>query len=235
MTRRVARIPEWAIGCRELAASDWRIYACVSLHAKSDGTGAFPSMETLAAMTGIRRQDVPRSLLRLVQLGLLRRSRQSVGGGWRNNQYEVVLDAPVSAELRTDQGVRNLADRVSAKGHRRCPQKGARGVRKIAALTKYITKGLTDSSNEAAEPSAKDPQKEVYDRGREILGKKAGGVIRNLLRHTEADCDRALRLLLVAESKSDPREYIGGVLRGNGRADDVLADTQRLYRDLGVS
>jgi hypothetical protein len=38
-------------------------------------------------------------------------------------------------------------------------------------------------------------------------------------------------------SKSNAREYLNAVLRGEAgaRADDVLAETDRLYRDLGVS
>jgi hypothetical protein len=46
-----------------------------------------------------------------------------------------------------------------------------------------------------------------------------------------------MQTLQLAALKSDPREYIGAVLRGSAeaRADDVLAETERLYRDLGVS
>jgi len=46
-----------------------------------------------------------------------------------------------------------------------------------------------------------------------------------------------LRTLEQASAKSDAREYIGAVLRGDtgARADSVLAETARLYRDLGVA
>ena len=43
--------------------------------------------------------------------------------------------------------------------------------------------------------------------------------------------------MLRCEGKTDPLEYANAILRGDAgaRVDDVLADTDRLYRDLGVS
>jgi hypothetical protein len=136
-----ARIPRWAIGCKALSASDWRILACISLHRNTSTGFAFPGMTTIAAMTGVRREDVPRSIIRLEQQGLLRRKRQVVGSGWGWTCYEVVFDDGV--------GVRDIADtsdsRVSANLREGCPQKGTRGVRKSAALTIEGTDSRTDS------------------------------------------------------------------------------------------
>jgi hypothetical protein len=80
MTERFARIPARAVGCRELTAADWRVLACITLHADIAGR-AFPSMATIAAMTGIQRGNVPRSIGRLEQLGILRRERRARSTG----------------------------------------------------------------------------------------------------------------------------------------------------------
>ena len=53
--------------------------------------------------------------------------------------------------------------------------------------------------------------------------------------HAVMACLAALDLLRRCERKNDPREYANAILRGDARADDVLAETERLYRDLGVS
>jgi hypothetical protein len=92
-------------------------------------------------------------------------------------------------------------------------------------------------SNLSAAPVSLDPQKEVFKRGKSMLGRNAGAMITKLLRHCHGDCRRALDLLQLAESKSDVREYLGAILRGDAgaRADEVLAHTERLYRALGVS
>src|SRR5262249_24838711 len=109
MGDRYARIPSRAIGCRELSATDWRVLACIALHADASGR-AWPSMATIAKMVGIRREDVPRSIRRLEQLRLLRREP---GSPTSSNIYIIALDdEAVSAKART--GVRDSADRVSA-------------------------------------------------------------------------------------------------------------------------
>lgn len=81
-----------------------------------------------------------------------------------------------------------------------------------------------------------DPQKAVFDRGKQVLGKASGGQITKLLRSVDGDCERAIALLNLAAGKSDAGEYIAGFLRGNGAGptDDVLAETTRLYRNLGI-
>ena len=109
MGDRYARIPSRAIGCRELSATDWHVLACIALHADAAGR-AWPSMGTIAEMTGIRRKDVPRTIRRLEQLRLLQREP---GGPTSSNIYSIALDdEAVSATART--GVRNSADNVSA-------------------------------------------------------------------------------------------------------------------------
>jgi hypothetical protein len=95
-----------------------------------------------------------------------------------------------------------------------------------------------EGSNEpSAAPAALDSRKEVFDRGKAILGNRAGGLVAKLLQHCDGDCRRALSLLQLAASKGDPREYVGAVLRGDAAAKtvEILAETERLYRDLGVS
>src|ERR1700733_1989067 len=111
MAYRFARLPVRAASMRDLSACDFRVLISIAAHADADGR-AYPSMATVAKMTGIRRQDVPRSVKRLEQAGLLRRDARSDASA--ANVYTVVLDvAQVSATLLTD-GVRDNADRASA-------------------------------------------------------------------------------------------------------------------------
>jgi len=116
MTDRFARIPARAVGCRKLSAEDWRVLACIALHADDKGR-AYPSMARIAAMTGILRGNVPRAIARLEQLGLL--SRQSQAG--TVNLYRVIFDsdepeasASVGVITGDDRGVISREDRVSS-------------------------------------------------------------------------------------------------------------------------
>jgi Helix-turn-helix domain len=128
--RRFARIAERAIRCRELSAVDWRVYTCIALHADAAGR-AYPGMATIAEMTGVRRQDVPRTIRRLERFRML--CCEPGGGPNGANAYTLIFeDDEVSTTLRTvrngadpqrhgpgvrngaDGGVRNAATKVSA-------------------------------------------------------------------------------------------------------------------------
>jgi hypothetical protein len=141
---------------------------------------------------------------------------------------------PSSAEL--DHGVNGLDNGGVNPPHNPSDKAAHAHVR---AVQKPDTR--TEDSEGSIEPSAAgaalDPQKEVFDRGKAILGRNASGMITTLLRDCDGNCRRAVGLLRLAESKSDPREYLGAILRGDvsAKSEEVLAQTERLYRDLGVS
>ncbi len=57
------------------------------------------------------------------------------------------------------------------------------------------------------------PEKVLFDFGKSVLGKKSGGVITKLKNLN--GIDGATELIWQASEKSDPLEWIGGVLRGD--------------------
>lgn len=68
-------------------------------------------------------------------------------------------------------------------------------------------------------PQRSDPETELFQRGREILGKSAGGLISQLLK-AKGKPELARAALEVAATKENAREYIGAVLRGPKEAED---------------
>jgi hypothetical protein len=80
---------------------------------------------------------------------------------------------------------------------------------------------LTDTRTETeqiqkkdAASAAPDPEGELFRRGREVLGKQAGGLISKLLTAKQKNVALARAAIEQASTKSDPREYIGGIIRG---------------------
>ena len=143
---RFARIAERAVRCRELSATDWRVLACIALHADVAGR-AYPGMTTIAEMTGVRRQDVPRTIRRLEQFRILRCDPGAAPNG--ANAYTLIFDDDeLSAGLRTvrngadpqqrGQGVRNGATKVSA---------GVRTKHTKEQTNEHICAGLDESSD----------------------------------------------------------------------------------------
>jgi predicted transcriptional regulator len=135
MTERYARIPERALSCRELSATDWRVFFCIALHADSLGR-AYPGMTLIAKMVGIRRGDVPRAILHLEQVGILRRERRQHRTGGPDSNLYVLCPDEVSAPMRT--GVRNDDDSG-------CPHDRGQGVRKFARNGVRSVADQTDS------------------------------------------------------------------------------------------
>jgi hypothetical protein len=75
------------------------------------------------------------------------------------------------------------------------------------------------SQKEDAAPAAPDPEVELFRRGREVLGKQAGGLISKLLAAKQKNIPLARAAIEQASTKSDPREYIGAIIRGKQAAD----------------
>jgi hypothetical protein len=63
-------------------------------------------------------------------------------------------------------------------------------------------------------PPPSDPETDLFRRGKEILGANAGGMIRQLLKAKGGKAPLARAAIEQASTKENPREYVGGVIRG---------------------
>lgn len=71
-----------------------------------------------------------------------------------------------------------------------------------------------------------DPEKELFTRGKEVLGKASGGLIKKLLLAKNNDPAAALVAIESASKKQNPREYVGAAIRGQEEL-DPFEPTQR--------
>lgn len=77
------------------------------------------------------------------------------------------------------------------------------------------------NQKENAAPAAPlDPEAELFRRGREVLGKQGGGLVSKLLASKNKNVALARAAIEQASTKSDPREYIGAILRGPQKANE---------------
>ncbi|MBP2311904.1 hypothetical protein [Azospirillum soli] len=85
-----------------------------------------------------------------------------------------------------------------------------------------------------APPASLD--KQVFDRGKELLGKSSGGMIVKLRRKYDGDDVRVLNLLELAATKSNPAEYVGRLIAGDRVAtdDEEIAEIRRRRESMGV-
>lgn len=90
------------------------------------------------------------------------------------------------------------------------------------------TEQIQSSEAKASGAQAPPPtdEKQLYDRGKVVLGTGSGGLIKRLLLAKQGNMALARSAIETASTKSDPREYIGGILRGaNGSQDSFLDPT----------
>lgn len=66
-----------------------------------------------------------------------------------------------------------------------------------------------------AADAAPTPEAQLFDRGKALLGATSGGIIKNLLKAKGGNIALARAAIEMASTKSNPREYIGAIVRGN--------------------
>lgn len=71
---------------------------------------------------------------------------------------------------------------------------------------------------------------ELFQRGKEVLGKNAGGLIVKLLKAKSNQVSAARVVIEMASMKENPREYVGAAIRG-GERDEMGAQMQPGYGD----
>jgi uncharacterized protein YdaU (DUF1376 family) len=72
----------------------------------------------------------------------------------------------------------------------------------------------TQSKKDAAGAAPVDPEVELFQRGRAVLGKQAGGMVSKLLAVKGKNVALARAAIEQASTKSDPREYVGRIING---------------------
>jgi hypothetical protein len=235
---RFAITPARAVEDHRLGDAAYRLLACLGTYSDRDGW-CWPAMSTVAKRLGVTRQAVQQRIKQLHHCGYLEIQRESrPDGGDARNRYRLLFDRalfavnidapPVQDELAppASPACTPVQDGFQTNITESKASEPQRTHKKVSTLGSKEPKAGTRPAS---------PEKPVYDLGKQVLGKSAGGQVRKLIRHHGGDLDATERTLHLAAGKSSPSQYVGAILRGETRADDVLAETERLYRDLGVS
>jgi uncharacterized protein YdaU (DUF1376 family) len=121
-------------------------------------------------------------------------------------------DAPTPTPIKT---LKQQPDSYES-GRERLEPEGKEALAEIAEPLPPIP-GCLDRRHKkptSVKPEADDVT--LYRRGREVLGKKAGGVVTKM--KNAVGVEEALGIVELAATKADPAEYVGGVLRAKEKA-----------------
>ena len=81
-----ARIPSRVASAQNLRGDDIRVLIAIAAHADKSGL-CHPSLARIGSLTGIARKNVPRSIDRLKEAGVIRRQRvKTETGRWDRSQ-----------------------------------------------------------------------------------------------------------------------------------------------------
>jgi hypothetical protein len=153
--------------------------------------GNLPSEEHIAFKLRMQRRKVTRLMGVLVASGLIDKDDQGLRPhNWRVRQFK--------SDVSTDR----------VKRFRERPRNVSPAVSETPPETEYRIQKEKDAA-----VAAPDPEKDLFDRGKLVLGKTAGGLIRQLLAAKDGKVPLARAAIEVAATKQDPREYIGAILR----------------------
>lgn len=82
-------------------------------------------------------------------------------------------------------------------------------------------------------PTRAELEKELFRRGRQVLGKASGGLIAQLLKAKQQDVSLTRATIETAATKHDAREYVAGAIRNaNGRQNDPKSLIAALDRQI---
>jgi uncharacterized protein YdaU (DUF1376 family) len=90
-----------------------------------------------------------------------------------------------------------------------------------------VSKETSEGRSRASPVDLSDPNTRLYHRGREVLGKAAGGQITKLLAALDGSVPKATAAVETASTKVSPGEYIAAIIRGRRTEEDEAAIRER--------
>lgn len=165
--------------------------------------GATPSIEDIAALVGRPMSEVRKAMAEL-------RERQV---------FSEATDGPIFSRRMVRDKAKADQDAANGKGGGNpkltAPDNG--GVN--PPLKAQIPEARIQKESAAPSP---DLEKQLYDRGKEVLGEKSGGLVKNLLKAKGGDLALARAAIETASTKSNPRDYIGAIVKAKPREGEFV-------------
>jgi uncharacterized protein YdaU (DUF1376 family) len=230
-------IPDWMEGTESLDDAEYRVYhVIVQLIYLNEG----PILNHERGIAGRCRMHVLtyrkalRALLELKKLGLTEDGRianlratselLSVNRNRTNAALGGVRSRSVSKSPRkplenNGQATASLFDMSSLKDKTRLEKTDSPSPNGEGAAGELDLTTQADRARSTSAPQPGDQEQELFRRGREVLGKNAGGMIAQLLK-AKGKPELARAAIEQAAVKHNPREYIGAIIRGP-QADDI--------------
>lgn len=189
----------------------------------SGNNGLLPSISDIAFALRLPDKEVEKRLQTLVDSGLFDVSEDGTQPhNWRFRQFK--SDVSTERVNRFRNRKRNVSSTVSRNvsetANETPPETETETEKKEPFGTPSVTLAVQEPPALSLVPTP-TPEAELFRRGREVLGKQAGGLITQLLKSRGGNVALARSVIEVASTKGDPKQYLGGVLRGPDKGEDA--------------
>lgn len=154
--------------------------------------------------------DDDRQLARIASMSVAewKRARPNIEGFFHDGWSHKRLDAELAKSAE-----------ISSKRAASAKQRHSNSSANAEQMDTHARASSQPQPQKDAATAAPDAEKELFDRGKQVLGKDAGGLISKLLAAKQKNIALARAAIEQASTKSNPREYIGAVIRGPAKAD----------------
>lgn len=199
-------------------------YLADTAHLTAAQSGAYLHLIMHYWQTGNLPED-DLSLARIARMTAVewKRHRETVAGffhdGWRHKRIDAELAHAEEVSSKRRASAQQKHSKRTAIAPANAEQKDTHARTCAPALQ---SQPQTQTESKISSPNGEacadsDPERELFERGKRVLGKGAGGLIKNLLKAKGGNIALARAAIEQASTKQDPREYIGAITR-NGRA-----------------
>jgi hypothetical protein len=202
--------------------SEGYVYWIVCLRIYEVGGPCRDTVDALARRTGFNRRIVSEALDACFRAGKLIRDGDGISNPFAS---EIMADSRSLIEkrknagreggLRASEKRKQIQSEIPSKATAKPQQNGTHlqeqdslfpnGNRAIAAKPPKAEKPLTKLEIE---------RKELFDRGKEVLGPNAGGMVQKLLAVKHGNVALARAAIEQASTMDNPAQYVGGIVRG---------------------
>ena len=190
-----------------LRADEQGVYWMICSLIMSEGGAISENHRRIGNLCMIGPSKTKRIIDRLVELGKLDRFESKIV---QKRAEKEVKSAQKRIENAQESG--RMGGRPNKKTQQNQQNDKADGFFAEKLTTNHQPPTTNQDSNSV--PAERPPDAFVYEFGKQVLGQKAGGLIRKLIGACEGDLGRAYGALVDAAGKQDSREYIGAVCRG---------------------
>ncbi len=183
----------------------WIAFLCIA----SKNGGVLPAIELIALSLRVKTAKAAEYLTRLVIAGLIDKTEMGFEPhNWNNRQFKSdTVDVTAAERMRRYRALR---------------RNGRNGDGRVTVPTDTEQNTQTERKKDAeptgsgAEAPIVDPsaaERDFFARGREVLGKSAGGQLAKLLKSKGGNVALARSALESASQKNSPSEYLAGAIR----------------------